>query len=420
MTRNLCGLFSLLLACVSPPAPVFDLSTTALQVDCSSGGDDTVAVQAAINAGQCLPAGTFRVDAPALGANGRRRDAMLTGAKLCGAGEELTTVLFRGDAHLLYWVGVNLTANAEVHHVTLDTTCLTDVVEQTHVTRAWTGADHAYIHDALFRHPKRANGVKPGDCVNVVGPGYVAGQPYTPIQGMTIDHVAFESCGRGGVQVSRGLDHLKVSNSTFGACGFDVGSEGAGFKDSATGTIVRTLTNVELDHNHFGSPYTSGYSLEFEWVGGASVHDNVSDARPWFIYYSDDVATASNVVTNVTSAPVVNLADENHRFSSTNDLLTQAVANFEVVRAAALDTNRQADLGGLSITGSQLNQGGAADFVVLSGVVGAAVTGVTMVYIGPSTRVPASVVQRTSGGVAPAVAVPTSAVVETGTIRVGW
>jgi len=126
------------------------------------------------------------------------------------------------------------------------------------------------------------------------------------------------------------------------------------------------------------------------------------------------------VVTNVTSAPVVNLADENHRFSSTNDLLTQAVANFEVVRAAALDTNRQADLGGLSITGSQLNQGGAADFVVLSGVVGAAVDWRDDGLHRTEHAVPASVVQRTSGGVAPAVAVPTSAVVETGTIRVGW
>jgi len=178
---------------------VFDLSTTALQVDCSSGGDDTVAVQAAIN-GRSVPArGYVPRRRAGLGANGRRRDAMLTGAKLCGAGEELTTVLFRGERSLLYWVGVNLTANAEVHHVTLDTTCSPTSSSRPRDARV-TGADHAYIHDALFRHPKRANGVKPGDCVNVVGPGYVAGQPYTPIQGHDDRHVAFESCGRGGVQ----------------------------------------------------------------------------------------------------------------------------------------------------------------------------------------------------------------------------
>jgi hypothetical protein len=111
------------------PTPAIRAALVADPSACSGGGDDTARVQAAMAAGTCLPPGTYNVDAPPLGPTGRRRDAMLSGGTLCGVRSAQTTVLFRGDAHRLFWVGV---ADADVHDVRLDSSCLSDTIEQTH------------------------------------------------------------------------------------------------------------------------------------------------------------------------------------------------------------------------------------------------------------------------------------------------
>lgn len=411
----------------NPALGLSDDSLDSSGVACDTGSDDTAAVQAAITAGTRLPPGVYNVDTPAL-VSGHRKSSMLTGGTLLGSGDALTTIRFRGDGGAQFWVGLTLTTGSDVHDIKLDSSCLvncystsdcTKSFEQTHLIRMNAATDNVTIADATLVHPVG------GDCVNVTGAAALDSTghliaPYVPNHNLTIDHVTGVRCKRGFVQVSRGLDGLTIRNSTSLDAGFDIGSEGAGFKYSIDGSYIRTLTNVLVTHNSFSSPRASGYLLQLEWAQNIALDHNTG-TRPLLSFMSDHVASSYNRWANTGSVvvPVLNFGDEAHDVSSTSDVLTQTQPT-DVIRAAPLDRNRQADLGDVRIAGSRLEQAAAGDFVTLSGVTGASMTGATLVYTGPATRVPSSIVTKTSGGLAPAIAVPTTSVSETGTTRVGF
>lgn len=395
-------------------------------VDCAAGPDSTAVVQAAITTGTCLPPGTYMVDVSLVAGRVPHGGYMFTGW-VCGSGSDRTSVVFRGDAGSQFFVGFGMPSHARMRDVRLDTSCLTNCgragdntvdctkqFEQTHLTRV-DKADDVQMSDVVL---VSAVG---GDCVNVVGPAPIDGATYVPNHGLAIDNATFEFCKRGGVQVSRGEDTVSVTNSRFGNTGFDFGSEGSGFVKN--GVTFRTLTNVIFAHNQLTSSRGGGLMIELEWADGVSIHHNTSDARPLMTFMSDNVALSFNRFTNtIANAPVINVGDEGRAISSTNDVLTQTVP-VEVVRVSPLDKNRPpggADLRTVSIAGDVLAQTAAADFVVLSGVNGYASTSSALVYTGPPSRVPAAVVSKTSGGVAPAVAVPTTGVVTSGETHVGF
>ena len=408
-------------ACTTTPEPaeaVADgVARSAVTADCTTGTDDTATVAAAMAAGTCLPAGTFNIDMAPYGTNGRRIDSMLTGATLCGAGQASTTLRFRGDAHALYWAGLTLTSNSTLSNITLDSSCVTNTIEQAHLVRVWSATDHVSVHDVVLQHPPRTDGTTAGDCINVVG----AAAPAAPDTDLQIQNVTFNVCARGGVQVSRGLDGLKILDSSFAGCGFDIGSEGAGSRNTTTGVVTRTLSNVEVGRCTFNSTFTSGYSFEIEWWQTGNIHDNVGNQRPLFAIGSDNLTFTSNHFTNHDTAllPVLDIEDEGHTISSTNDVFTQTVAT-DVVRVTPHDKTHQADLGGFTFSGTTLNQTAAADFITLVGVTGFSLSNATLDYTGPNTRVPTSIVQKTSPAQPPVTAVPTTGVTETGSTHIGF
>lgn len=403
------------------------LTRAVSSIDCSTGPDSTLVVQAAVAARSCLPPGTYMVDVTLVAGRVPHGGYMFSGW-LCGSGSDRTSVVFRGDAGSQFFVGLGLPSHARVRDVRLDTSCLTNCgraadgvtvdctkqFEQTHLTRVDV-ADDVQMADVVL---VSAVG---GDCVNVVGPAPVDGVTYVPNHGLSIDNATFEYCKRGGVQVSRGEDTVSVTNSRFGDTGFDFGTEGAGFIKS--GSITRTLTHVIIAHNQFTASRSGGLVLELEWADGVSIHHNMGDKRPLMTFMSDNVALVLNHFTNtVVNMPVLNVGDEGHAIGSTNDVLTQMVPS-EVIRASPLDKNRPAggaDLRSISITSSTLVQAADADFVVLSGVTGYSSTDSTLVYAGPPSRTPVSTVSMTSGGVSPAVAVPTTGVVVSNEAHVGF
>lgn len=412
----------LVLVACDASIPAFGPHAQAMQPAITT--DDTARVQAAMTAGTCLPLGDYTVVTPP----SPRHDWVLDGGTLCGAGVGQTRIHFTGDGGGKLWVGVVLRSGTTVHDVSLDTLGFVNACaggkngrcEQTHLLKEYQGANDVTITDVELNHPIG------GDCINVVGMGVggvVNGQPvgpggvpYVPNSGLTISHATFTRCARGGVQVSRGLTGLTVADSTFVYTGFDVGSEGAG--GYISGVVVQTVSNVLLSHNTFSSPATGGYALQAEWWTGATIDHNASSVRPFITFGSDSLDFSFNDVETAFNAPALNIGDRGWRISSTNDRWTHAGAGaFEAVRVSPLDKNRQADLGDLTIRDSVLSQAAPAAALILRGVTGATLDGVTFVDAGAATM-PESFVA--SWGVAPAVSVLTTGIVETGTVLEGF
>lgn len=382
----------LLLAACRTPATRAVESALAGSVDCASGGDDTPAVQTAMTAGTCLGPGTYRVDAPALGPTGRRRDAMLVGGTLCGVRSAETTVLFRGDARGLLWVGVQ---DADVHDVRLDSTCLTGTVEQTHLVKMTAG--HV-VHDAVLAHPPRATAA--GDAVNVVG------SLAAPMTGMAVDHVTFESCARFGVQISRGVSGGRITDSTFGGdCAF--GSEGGGgidgllishdtFASGARGLAldVQRQTNLRVSH----VDVRGRTILLFHCDGCLLEHVTVSDIDPGTV---GDYATA------------VTVADVAHDVTLSDVHLTQSTTQpAPVIHVGPLRPDRQADLARVRIDNCVLVQRTSAVPVTAFGVAGLTLSSSSVTYAGPAPAPEAPVLAAPSVAVPPATSVPTTDVAE--------
>lgn len=329
--------------------------------------DDPATVIAGLPPGTCLPAGDFAVVTPPP----PRHDWVLHGS-LCGAGAGQTRVHFTGDGGGKFWVGLMLDSGSVVRDVSLDTVGFTNYCaggkngwcEQTHLLKEYQGINNVIVADVEMNHPIG------GDCINVVGPAAVINgvivDPYVPNSGLTIDHVTFARCQRGGVQVSRGLTGLIVSDSTFLDTGFDIGSEGAG--GYVSGVVVQTVTGVRLTHNTHTSPRAAGYALQAEWWSGAVIDHNTSSVRPWELYGSDSIATSYNAIsTGFTNAAALVIGDRGWHITSTYDSFTGAVGS---VSAGQLGRGRPSDVGDLSFTSTIL--GGD---MTLRGVTGAALTG---------------------------------------------
>jgi hypothetical protein len=389
------------------------LSTTAY------ASDDTAFVQAAMSSGTCLPSGDFTVVTPPE----PRHDWVLVGS-LCGAGEDETRVHFTGNGQGKFWVGIAMPSGTIIRDVSLDTVGLVNAdpngkngnFEQTHLLKEYSGINSVTISDIAMNHPIG------GDCVNVVGPAPVTGQPYVPNTKLTISHVTFTRCQRGGVQVSRGLDQLYIGDSTFGYTGFDVGSEGAGGyvvrPPTINGDVIQTVTSVVLTHNTFSSPASGGNALQAEWWNGAIIDHNSSLVRPFVTFGSDNLAFSFNTVMTSFTAAALSVGDRGWHISSTNDhWIHNGTAAFEAVRVSPLDKNRQSDLGDIKIHGSFLSQAAPAAALILRGVTGVALTNVTFSNTGSSTAPKTTI---SSWGLSPAVVVPTTGVVETGTILDGF
>lgn len=412
------------MACTTSPDVVDDDVAQSLVESCTTGTDNTAVVQAAMAAGTCLPAGTYNVDMAPYDANGRRRDSMLTGA-LCGSGQSTTAIRFRGDAHALLWAGITLTSNSTLANIRLNSECVTNTIEQTHLVRMVDTTDHVSVHDVVLQHPKRTDGKPAGDCIYVVGNLWPYTATHQPNHDLQISHATFEACARGGVQVSRGLDGLKILDSSFASSGFDIGSEGAGAR-TAAGVVTRSLSNVEIGRNTFTAPTSllGGYSIEMQYWQTASIHHNTSDSRPLIAVGSDGLAFANNHFTSRSTRqlPVLNIENEGHDITSTSDTFTQmeSATPTDVIRVSPHDGTQQADLVNFTFTNPTLEQTLAADFITLVGVTGFTMSGATLVYTGPSTRTPASIVPKTSPATPPVTPVPTTGVTETGSTHVGF
>jgi hypothetical protein len=372
---------SLVTALDSPPAP---------DILCADGPDATLQVQAAMVAAQCLLPGTYSIDAPALGPSGRRRDAMLTGGTLCGVREAQTIVRFRGDAHQLFWVGV---LNANVHGVRLDSSCLTNTIEQTHLVRATVGVA---IQDAVLAHPTRAT--LAGDDVNVVG------STAAPVVGLVVDHVVFESCARFGVQMSGHAVAPRISDNTFGeGCG--IGSEGAG-----------DLTDVTISHNTFRG-MTRLIALNLQRMTRLSLSRNQIHGHGAFVLACDDCRVEHNVIDSLgpwdagdfTSA--IHVADVAHRLLISDNVIDQAgTASAPAILIGPMRTNRQADLVDLEVSDNSIRQATGAPFVAAIGVTGLRVLRNQLDYVG--TSAPTTVVAGPAVATPPAVDVPSTGVQE--------
>lgn len=389
-------MFGLIVGCRTPAPPhgAIQNAVVASTIDCTSGGDDTALVQRAMTAGTCLPPGTYRVDAPALGPTGRRRDAMLSGGTLCGVRSSETTVLFRGDAHALFWVGVD---GADIHDVHLDSSCLTDTMEQTHLIRMTSG--HT-VRDVVLAHPSRIPHA--GDAINVVGP--VA----SPMTGMVVDHVTFESCDRFGVQISRGVKNGVITNSTFsGDCAF--GSEGGGGIDG-----------LLIAHDTFAAG-RRGLALDIQRQTNLHVSHVDVRGRTIMLYRCDGCLLEHVSVTGIDPgstgdyAGALTVVDVAHDVTLSDVHLEQGTSiAAPVIRVASIRPNRQADLARIRIDNCTLTQSTPAPVVSAYGVSGVTLSNSTLTYSGPSSYVAAPLAWGPSVATAPVTSVPTTNVVEVG------
>ena len=383
------------------------ISATAHADNCT-GPDATAQVQAAIDTGTCLAPGTYMIDMPPL-VNGRRRDSMLTGTSICGAGASRTTIMFRGDASMLYWAGFTATTGAELHDVRLSAACVTNSPEQSHLVRLWSATDNIRLHDLIIENPRRSDGSEAGDCFNEVG----AEPPYSSVNQVNhhleIDHVIFNGCGRGGIHLARGVDDVNIHDNTFMGCAFDIGSESSGWADSSG--VHRTVTNLRLSHNIFTSSTPGGYSLEMEWWGGTTLDHNFGDSRPLFSWYSDGLHFSYNDFTyrNVAApTPVLDVQNTMHNFSSMYDTFTQ-YTNAAVMAVHPHDASYPSDFSNLMTTGATFTQYGAGDFTTLTNVAGFTSSNATLTYGGPTTRTPREMVTAGSSNVS-----------TTGSVHVGF
>lgn len=368
---------------------------TIVSTDCLAGSDSTSTVQSAMRAGTCLPPGRYVIDMAPLGVTGRRRDAMLTGGTLCGVEAAETTVVFRGDAGGLLWEGI---ADADVHDLVLDSSCVSNTIEQAHLIHLTTG--HA-IHDVRLVHPKRESAA--GDDINVVG------SQTSPMVGLAIDHVQFDSCARFGVQISRGVQGGHISDSTFGpGCG--IGSEGSGAIDGLT-----------ISHDAFASDgLPTGLALDIQRQTNLLLSHLAVHGHGIFLFHCDGCVVEHTSVdslvpglpTDIGSAISVN--DVAHRVRLSDVTLVQPASSvLPAVRVGPLRPDRQADLADITVTSSTITQLSSGPFVGATGVTGISVTESTLLY-GPTDPIPPVLLTAPSGGVAPAVSVPTTGATEAG------
>lgn len=382
--------------CLSCSTPARTVASAALVADDCSGTDDSATVQAAMTAGTCLESGVYRVDVPPAYPNGRRRDWSLSGGTLCG-NRTSTTVLLRGDARGMFWVGV---MDADVHDITLDSHCLTGTAEQNHLI-SFRSSGHV-VRDAVLIHPRRVTPA--GDDINLVG---VAVSPMT---GVVVDHVKFVSCARFGVQLSRGVYHGRITNSEFNDCA--IGSE------NATG-----VDGLVIDHDTFTSS-TSSLSLNLQSQTNLLVSHVTLNGGTMLIYHCDHCRVEHSSVTTIPGptkfiTPIM-IGDVAHDVVLSDVQLTQhSSAAYPVIFIGPIRTTHQADLANISIISSRLTQSAASPLIHAEGVSGLTVRLNDLTYDGSSDYVATSLVAISSIALAPIISVPTTNVIESDNVLVG-
>jgi hypothetical protein len=319
---------------------------------------------------------------------------MLSGGTLCGVRDDVT-IRFRGDAHMQAWIGV---LNANVHNITLDSSCLMDTHEQTHMVRITIGG--LAINDVRMWHPKRSTTA--GDNINLVG--LVA----SPFAFPVIDHIDFAACARFGVQVTRGTSGGRVSNSRFaGDCG--IGSEGDG-----------GISGLTLDHLDFEAPATARPipALNIQRMTDLTVDHVHVHGRSMLFYVCDRCRLAHSSVDGlVVTSPyadwgsALNLSTVIHDFSAIdNRFVVLTAAAVPVVSIGPVRPNYQADIARITITYSDLIQGTTAPAVSAYGVDGMTLSN-SFLTLNPLS-VP--VASGPSVAAAPAVSMPALNIVESG------
>lgn len=320
--------------------------------------DDTAQVQAAATAHTCLAPGDYYVVTPPAP---RHDYAILGGAVGCDPNSR-AVIHMVGDGGGKFWVGFAPRAGDAVQNIKLDTSALVNAdpngkdgqVEQTHAIRVYPGISNVTISNNEIVHPIG------GDCVNQVGP---VNAPFD--NGLVIEGNRFSRCHRGAIQLSRGTVGVIVRGNQFLDSGFDIGSEGAG-GFLPDGTVRQTIISALVEHNYFTSPRGKGFAVQAEWWIGAAFLNNVSDARPWELFGTDNVQLTDNVIiSTVPNFEGLIVGDRGWHIASSNDYVQGATGSFAVRQ---LGRGRPSDLGDITVAGGVFKGD-----ITLRGVTGAVI-----------------------------------------------
>lgn len=197
------------------------------------GLDDVVALNAALASGcGCvqLGFGVYNFDIGARARNASHINTLNVGDHQCIRGVGPGTVLkFTGDAQTYDLVGVSMTgAGPLVEDLTIDTTGLSNVQEQTHAIQVAGPSTSPVIRGVTFVHAPAAGTSTGGDCIKLVG--FAATSVSWPtgrkITNALITDDMFVRCPRSGVNVHSGVYGMVASDSQFiGVAKVDFDSE---------------------------------------------------------------------------------------------------------------------------------------------------------------------------------------------------
>jgi parallel beta-helix repeat protein len=221
----------------------------------SSGGDDTAAINAAINGASAgdtvsLATGTFLISGQI---NAK------TGVAIVGAGQSSTTVQYMGtnDAPMINMSAVN---NVEIAGLTLNGNSDSHALQGINAF----GGTNEYIHNITVENLTPTDNFGPsgiyfsgamtnsrivGNTFTNIGVGSMYGSGIRLDQGSTGDQVlnnTISNTGRGGIFASHGSNNVVIENNTISGSGMTSGAPGLGIEIfQSNGALVQNNT---LDH----------------------------------------------------------------------------------------------------------------------------------------------------------------------------
>lgn len=374
----------LLFCCFCDFAPVPAKQSTLIQVQCSSAianddGDDTVAVQAAINTKCCLGPGIHDIAmATSTTPNGRRRYDMLTvdsSGELCGVGPS-TILRFHGDAKGQDWRGVEQTGGS-VHDIAIETGDLIGTSEQTHAHHV-TGPASVTIERVTYTHPIRHDekGVelKGGDCIDLVG--------YAPDRSI-LAHIRdnlFLKCDRGGIQAHSGIIDLEVIGNEFRCTGdLDFNSEGSG--GSKNWRIVSNRF-LSCDRNQ------GAFSVALDLVDNVVLANNYLE-RGIYLYNGTNCKITGNQIIgqngNSDAAGVIEATKASNDLTISDNAIsrTTSLPPGPVIHISPHGTQPAQNV---RIIHNRIEQATVGDIVYVEGISGLRLDDNILIYSGPSGK----------------------------------
>lgn len=322
----------------------------------------------------CLDAGDYIVATPQSPPGARRPYAVLAigTTELYGAGPDITTVHFVGDAGMIDWHGITKTGG-DMHDFTIETGSLTGTVEQTHAFRVFGPASPGRVYNMVFDHPVRhaADGsdLAGGDCMQFVG------YPGALIVGWRIYKVVLRHCDRSGFAAHGGTE-VEIADSEFHDTGDqDIDGEG-GTGGNHHWVIARNtfMTGVHAQGD---------VAIQLQLADDVNIEENKFWGRGVFSYSSSHVRLANNLI--VMDVPGGTSAIEIKKASSVtevdgNTLVRTPKAGPGFLIRAAPQNNGTPDH--LTIRGNTLAQSQSNDVINTFGMVGLTVEGNTVIYTG--------------------------------------